>query len=129
MNDTGSLWRLGACSYCPLSDFVGTSCEEAAELESLAHRLDGLGKCRLGVEVLEFLGSLLIGHDSNALLELHRDGNDWVARGVSLDPFSNLGKMLVLLADVVLLAQVDKVYNRLSGEKEKRVDVLDLTNR
>ena len=129
VNHTGSLWRLGANPYCPLSDLVGTSCEEAAKLESLAHRLNGLGKRRLGAQVLELLSCLGIRHDSKALLKLNGDGDDWVARGVGLDPLGNLGKMLVLLADVVLLAQVDKVYNGLSGEEEERVDVLDLANR
>jgi len=36
--------------------------------------------------------------------------------------------MLVLLADVVLLAQVDKSDDGLGGEEEERVDVLDLAN-
>lgn len=36
--------------------------------------------------------------------------------------------MLVLLADVVLLAEVDEEDNGLSGEEEKRVDDLDLAN-
>jgi len=59
---------------------------------------------------------------------LYGDGDDWVARGVGLDPLSDLGEMFVLLADVVLLAQVDKSNNGLSGEEEERVDVLDLAN-
>jgi hypothetical protein len=59
---------------------------------------------------------------------LNGDGDNRVTGGVSLDPFGDLGKMLVLLADVVLLAQVDEGYDGLSGEEEKRVDVLDLAN-
>jgi hypothetical protein len=59
---------------------------------------------------------------------LYRDGNDWVTRGVCLDPFGDLGEMLVLLADVVLLAQVDKSNDGLGREEEERVDVLDLAN-
>jgi hypothetical protein len=39
---------------------------------------------------------------------------------------SDLGKVLVLLADVILLAQVDEVDNRLSREKEERVDMFNL---
>ena len=128
VDNTRSLRRLGTSSYRPLSDFVGTGCEEAAKLKSLAHRLDGLGKRRLGAQVLELLGSLSVGHDGNALLECYGDGDDWVTRGVVLDPFSNLGQILVLLTDVVLLTQVDEVYDRLGGEEEERVDVLDLTN-
>ena len=37
--------------------------------------------------------------------------------------------MLVLLSDVVLLAQVDEVDNRLGSEEEKRVDVLNLCSK
>jgi hypothetical protein len=37
--------------------------------------------------------------------------------------------MLVLLADVVLLAEVDEEDDRLGREEEKRVDDLDLENR
>jgi hypothetical protein len=36
--------------------------------------------------------------------------------------------MLVLLADVVLLTEVDQEYDRLGGKKEERVDDLDLAN-
>ena len=36
--------------------------------------------------------------------------------------------MLVLLADVILFAQVDKVDYRLCREQEERVDDLDLAN-
>ena len=43
-----------------------------------------------------------------------------------LDPFSNLGQVLVLLSDIVLLAQVDKVYDWFRGEEEERVDDFDL---
>ena len=67
-----------------------------------------------------------IGHDGQALLQLHRDGDDRVSSGVCLDPLSNFGKMLVLLADVVLLAQVDEVDDRLGRKEEERVDGLDL---
>jgi len=44
VDDTGSLWRLGASPNCPLSDLIGTSGEEATKLKSLAHGLDGLGQ-------------------------------------------------------------------------------------
>jgi hypothetical protein len=43
-----------------------------------------------------------------------------------LDPCGNLGQMLVLLANVVLLAQVDEVDDGLGREEEERVDDLDL---
>jgi hypothetical protein len=37
--------------------------------------------------------------------------------------------MLVLLADVILLAEVDEIDDGLGREEEKRVDDLDLDNR
>jgi len=43
-----------------------------------------------------------------------------------LDPLGNLGKMLVLLADVVPLRQVDKVDDGLGRQEEERVDDLNL---
>lgn len=43
-----------------------------------------------------------------------------------LDPLGDLGEVLVLLTDVVPLAQVDQIDTRFGGEKEKRVDDFDL---
>jgi hypothetical protein len=48
---------------------------------------------------------------------------------VLLDPVGNLGEMLVLLANVVLLAKVDEEDDRLGRKEEERVDNLDLENR
>jgi hypothetical protein len=45
---------------------------------------------------------------------------------VLLDPFHDLGQMLVLLSDVILLTQVNEVDDRLGSQEEKRVDDLDL---
>ena len=45
---------------------------------------------------------------------------------MSLDPLGDLGKVLILLSDVVFLRQVDQVYYRLGCEQEKRVDDLNL---
>jgi hypothetical protein len=36
--------------------------------------------------------------------------------------------VLVLLADIVLLAEVDEEDDRLGGQEEERVDDLDLAN-
>ena len=43
-----------------------------------------------------------------------------------LDPLGDLGQVLVLLADVVLLAKVDEEDDGLGCEEEERVDDLDL---
>lgn len=43
-----------------------------------------------------------------------------------LDPLSNLGKILVLLADVVPLTEIHQVDDRLGRKEEQRVDHLNL---
>ena len=44
------------------------------------------------------------------------------------DPFGNLGKMLILLSDIVFLAEIDEVDNWFSGKEEERIYDLDLGN-
>lgn len=47
------------------------------------------------------------------------------------DPFGNLGKMFILLSDVIFLAKVDEVDDRFSAEEEERIDdfnLVDYTN-
>ncbi len=43
-----------------------------------------------------------------------------------LDPFSDLREMLVLLPNVIFLAEVDEIDNGFSGEEEERIDDFDL---
>lgn len=43
-----------------------------------------------------------------------------------LDPFGNLGQVLVLLAEVVFLAEIDQVDDGLGRQKEERVNYLNL---
>ena len=45
-----------------------------------------------------------------------------------LDPFGDLGKMLVLLSNVIFLAEVDEVDNGFSAEEEKRIYDFDLVD-
>jgi hypothetical protein len=118
MDDTGSLRCLGAVAQRPLPNLVGTGCEKAAEVECLAHGDDDLGKDRLGADDLLLFNSLLVRHGGQALLVCDGDGNDWVAGSVLLDPLGNLGQMLVLLADEVLLAEVDQEDDGLGGKEE-----------
>ena len=58
--------------------------------------------------------------------EADGDWEDGVAGCVVLDPFHDFAEMLVLLSDVVLLAQVDQVDNRFGGQEEKRVNEFNL---
>lgn len=129
VNDTGGLRSLGSVTDRPLADFIGTGCEEAAQLKGLAHLKDDLGEDRLSADGLLLLLDLLLGHAREALLEGNGDGNDGVTLGVLLDPLNNLGQVLVLLSDEVLLRQVDQEDDRLGCEEEERVDDLDLFHR
>jgi hypothetical protein len=126
VDDTGSLRGFGAIPYRPLPHLVRTSCEEAAEVERLAHGGHDLRQRGLGADVLELLGSLCVRHGSETLFERDGYGDDRVTLSVLLDPLGNLGKMLVLLSDVVLLTEVDEEYDGLRGKQEQRVDDLDL---
>lgn len=129
VNDSRGLRCLGAIPECPLSHLVCARCEEAAEVETLTHRCDDLGKRRLGAELLAlFLYFGVVLESRKALLETYGYGNDGIASRVFLDPFGDLGQMLVLLSDVVLLAKVDEVDHRFGGEEEQRVDDLDLNS-
>lgn len=129
VNHTGGLRSLGAVTDSPLTDLIGTGCEEAAKVESLAHSGDGLGKSRLATNLLALLLDLGIGLEAGkTLLKGDGDGENGLARRVSLDPLNNLGQVLVLLTEVVSLAKVGQVDNRLGGKKEERVDDLDLSN-
>lgn len=55
-----------------------------------------------------------------------REGDQHIASVVSLDPGVDLGEPLVLLADVVSLAQVDQVDDGLGSEQHEGVDDLNL---
>lgn len=129
VDDTRCLRRLGAVADRPLPDLVGADSEEAAQVEGLAHLEDDLAQRRLGSDILALLLNLGFGLEpGQALLEADGDGNDGVAGSMLLDPLNDLGKMLVLLPDVVPLGKVDQEDNRLGGQEEKRVDDLNLNN-
>lgn len=127
MNGTSRSRRLDALPDRPLSDLVRTSGEEAVQVEHLAHRRDDLGEPGLGAQLLALLfDSGVIAQLSQTLFKACRNRENRVARRVGLDVFHELGQVLVLLADVVPLAQVDQVHNRLGSEQEERVDNFDL---
>lgn len=127
VDDTGGLRSLGASTNGPLTDLIGTGGEEGVEVESLAHGNDDLGESRLCSKLLALLLDLGVGLEAGeTLLKSDGHGKDGVARGVLLDPLGDLGKVLVLLPDVVTLAQVDEVDDGLGCEEEERVDGLDL---
>lgn len=130
VNNTGRSGGLGALTDGPLANLILTSGEEAGQVENLAHGGDDLGQTRLGAQVLALLSSGgIVVHQSQTLLELSRDGQDGVTRGVGLDPFEDLGEVLVLLTNVISLTQVNQVHHRLGSEEKQRVDDFDLETR
>jgi hypothetical protein len=93
----------------------------------LAHSNNNLGQSGLGVQGLALLSGLgIIAEGSQTLLERDGNGDQRITGGVLLDPLKDLGQVLVLLTDVVLLTEVDKIDNRLGREQEERVDNLNL---
>lgn len=123
MNDTRGSWCLDTLSDCPLADLIRTGGEETGQVENLTHGSDHLRKTRLGSDLLAFfLDGSVVTHKSQTLFKGCRDGDQRLSAGVVLDPFEHLGKVLVLLAEVVLLAQVDQVDHRLSCKQEEGVD-------
>lgn len=130
MDDTGSLWRLGALTDGPLPDLIRTGGEEAAQVQGLTHGHDDLWQGRLGAQPLALLLRLSVARKaSQPLLERDGDWDDRVACGVLLDPLGDLGEVLVLLADVISLAEVDEVDNGLSRQEKERVDNLNLLDK
>ena len=114
----------------PLPHFVGTGSEEAREIQLLPHGGDDFWQSRLRTKLLAlFLRFGIVFTAGKAFLEGNGDRDYGVTGCVLLDPFGDFGKMLVLLADVVLLAEVDEVDHGLGGQQEERVDDLDLRTR
>lgn len=102
-----------------MPDLVGTSREEGAKVKRLAHSRDDLGERALGAELLAlFLDFSVTLETSKTVLERNGDGNDGVAGCVLLDPFGDLGKVLVLLSDVIFLAEVDEEDDGLGAEEQ-----------
>lgn len=127
VNHTGGLRCLGAVSYRPLPDFVGSGCEEGAQVECFPHGCDDLRERRLRADLLEFGFSLGLGLEScQTLLERDTDQDHGVAGSMLFYPFGDLGEMLVAAADVVFLAEVDEVDDWLGCEEEEWVDDFDL---
>lgn len=126
VNDTSRLWRLRAVSDGPLADLISSGGEEGTEVQNLAHSSNQLWQRRLDTQGLALLLLLLLTQSRQALLKADRDWEDWVSWSVVLAPLRDLSQVLVLLADIVLLGQIDEVDDRLGGQQPQRVDMLDL---
>ena len=127
VDDTSGLRRLGTVADGPHADLIRTSSEEGSEVEDLAHGDNDLGQGRGRANLLAFLRNLLVVLElGKTLLKGGGNGKNAVTRGMLLDPCGDLGKVLVLLSDVVALAEVDEVDDGLGGEEEHGVDGLDL---
>ena len=118
---------LGSLADSPLPDFVGTRREETGQVQYLAHGNDDLWQDRLSRQLFAlFLDCGLVPKLGQALLERDRDGNDRITRRFRLDELRDLGKMFVLLADIIPFAEVNQIHDRLGSEEEERVDNLHL---
>lgn len=127
MNNTSGGRCLDSLTDSPLPNFIRTGGEETGQVQSLAHGNNDLGQGRLGSELLALLlGCGLIAELGQALLEGAGNGDNSITGGIRLNPISDLGEVLVLLANVVLLTEVDEINNGLGGKEEERVDGLDL---
>ena len=127
MYDTRRLRCFGPVPYSPLPHLVRTGGEEAPQVERRSHRRDDFRQGRFRPQLLAFFFHFCVVLESaQALFKANRKRNDRVASRMFFDPLGNLRKMLILLADVVLLAQVDEVDHGFGGEQQERVDHFDL---
>jgi hypothetical protein len=85
------------------------------------------GRSSPGFFELFFLGSGIERDES--LLQRDREWDEEISRVVLVDPGLDLGKPLVLLANVIPLAQVDEVDDGLGGKELKPVNDVNLSRR
>lgn len=127
MDNTCGLWCLCAFPYRPLSDLVGTGREEAPEMHHLPHSDYDFRQGRFRAQLLAFFFGLSIAVEpSQAFLKRDGQRNDWISSGMFLHPFGYLWKIFVLLSYIILLTEVDKIYNRLCCQQKQRVDHFNL---
>lgn len=126
MNDTGSLGSLCSLPDGPGSDFIRTTGEESNQVERSVTSRGDLAQCTGSSDLLFLLQSFFLTHVSETLLKLDREGNQEITRVVLVNPSLDLWKVLVLLADVISLRQVDKVNDGLGGEELQCVDDFNL---
>ena len=117
-------------SNSPLPDLIRPRREKTPQLQRLPHREYNLGQRTLRAQAFQLLLFLARSLEAaESFFEGDGDGDDGVSRGVEFHPLGDLGEVLVLLADVVALAQVDEVDDRFCGEEEEGVDYFDLEGR
>lgn len=121
------LRRLSPPPYSPLPHLIRPRREKTSQLQRLAHRENNFRQRALRAQALQLL--LFLPRDLEAAESFFQgdgDGDDGVAGGVGFHPLGDLGEVLVLLADVVALAEVDEVDDGFCGEEEEGVDYFDL---
>lgn len=126
MNNPCRLRRLRPLPDTPLPHLIRTGGEETRETQRGSHNDDDLADCALDAEFLAFFGGFFVGHASETFFECYRERDDDVAGAVFVDPGFDLGKVFVLLADVVFFGEVDEEDYGLGGEKHEAVDDFDL---
>ena len=130
MDYSSSLRCLCSISNSPLPHLIRPRRKEATEIKHLPHGRNNLGQGGLCTELFTFLLCLRLSLETcEALLESDGERQYRIAWSVFFDPLSDLRKMLVLLSDVILFAEIDEINNGFGAEKEERIYNLDLVNR
>ena len=121
------MWRLRPLPNRPCAYLAGSAREVANEVEGGVACGGDLAQRAVRADLLLLLGALLVRlHESETLLERDREGDEGVAGVVLVDPGLDLREPFVLLADVVLLGEVDEVGDGLGGEQLQTVYDVDL---
>lgn len=116
MDHPSRLRCFGSIPYSPLSDFVCSSGEEAPQIHHCPHSCDDFRQRRLRTKLFTFFRSFgIVLKPCKTLFESHRERQYGIACGICFYPFSDLGKMFVLLTNVVLFTEVDKEDDWLGG--------------
>ena len=110
----------------PSTDFISTRGKEVDEVKGVVASCDDLREGTLALVLFQELFLLILAHVVEFLLKSNTEGNHLGSGASFLDPFSDGAEELVCLLDITLLADVDKVNNRLGSEKLELVELNDI---
>jgi len=127
VNGTGGLWSLGALANSPALDLILTTGVKVLEVKSPVTGPNEPVESTLGALLLaEGLTFSIRFHLNERLLEHGTEWDHWLWSWLRLDVLSKCDKVLVLLADEILLGKVAKVDDRLGGEELHSINDLDV---
>eukprot|EP00128_Syssomonas_multiformis_P014504 Colp12_sorted_trinity150504_noHs@17265 len=126
VNLASGLGCLVALADSPGLDLIRAGSEEVLKLEGLETCSHNLGQHGGGTSLLRVRLTLSLAHVKPLSLESTGEGDDEITLVAVINPVLDLGKPLVLLADVVRLRKVNKVDDRLGSDEKELVENLDL---